>query len=270
MHTHIEPLMEHSEPWLHPQGKYRYMAQLKQLRATSHSSTSTVDPRLAPIITPLIVEAWEHCLRVHPDQDFAAYIIDGLRHGVTAGCDPESKLQPAKRNNPSADDHPEVVSAYIEKEVVAGRILGPFKPKDLEPPVQISRFRVIPKGHTPGKWRLILDLSFLDGESVNDGIQPDHCSIKYLKIEEIAQALLHSGPYTQMAKIDIRNAYRIIPVAPGDRVLLGMSWKVAVYVDTVLPFGLRSSADALLWILRQNGIRNIFHYLDDFLCLRVP
>ena len=257
--------MEHSEPWLHPQGKYRYMAQLKQLRSTSHSTSCTVDPRLAPIVTPLNVEAWEHCLGVHPDQDFAAYIIDGLRHGVRVGCDPESKLQPAKRNNPSADDHPEVVTAYIKKEVVAGRILGPFKPEDLEPPVQISRFGVIPKGHTPGKSRLILDLSFPDGASVNNGIQPDHCSIKYLKIEEIAQALLHSGPYTQMAKIDILNAYCIIPVARATECCLACHGKGQYYVDTVLLFGLRSApilfnayVDALLWILRQNGTRNIF------------
>ena len=36
--------------------------------------------------------------------------------------------------------------------------------------------------------------------------------------------LLHLGPGTLMAKIDIASAYRIIPVHPQDRYLLGMSF----------------------------------------------
>ena len=34
---------------------------------------------------------------------------------------------------------------------------------------------------------------------------------------------------------------RIIPVHPGDKMLLGMSWRDHLYVDTVLPFGLCST-----------------------------
>ena len=74
-----------------------------------------------------------------------------------------------------------MITKYIQKEHAEGRILGPFHVNDIEPPVQISQFRVIPKGHTPVKWRLILDLSFPEGSSVNDGIPLDLCSIKYLK-----------------------------------------------------------------------------------------
>ena len=44
-----------------------------------------------------------------------------------------------------------------------------------------------------------------------------------------------------MAKMDIQQAYRNIPVAPEDRHLLGMSWQGHVFVDRVLPFGLRSA-----------------------------
>ena len=80
-----------------------------------------------------------------------------------------------------------------------------------------------------------------------------------------------------MAKIDIQGAYRIVPVAPAYRHLLGMQWQGNIYVDSVLPFGLRSApiifnalADTLLWILRKHGIRIIFHYLDDFFTLGAP
>ena len=59
-----------------------------------------------------------------------------------------------------------------------------------------------------------------------------------------------------MAKMDIKSAYRNIPVAPSDRPLLGFQWQENVFVDKVLPFGLHLApiifsavADALLWIM---------------------
>ena len=41
--------------------------------------------------------------------------------------------------------------------------------------------------------------------------------------------------------MDVKQAYHNIPVHPSDRACLGMSWEGMVYVDTVLPFGLRSA-----------------------------
>ena len=80
-----------------------------------------------------------------------------------------------------------------------------------------------------------------------------------------------------MAKVDISNAYRVVPVHLEDRWLMGMTWKGELYIDTVLPFGLWSVpkiftalADALEWIVRRNGVRFIIHYLDDFLLVGAP
>ena len=44
-----------------------------------------------------------------------------------------------------------------------------------------------------------------------------------------------------LAKMDIEGAYRIIPVHPEDRGLLGVKWKRALFFDECLPFGLRSA-----------------------------
>ena len=41
-----------------------------------------------------------------------------------------------------------------------------------------------------------------------------------------------------LAKLDLKEAYRMVPVHPQDRVLLGMHWKGETYVDAALPFGL--------------------------------
>ena len=46
---------------------------------------------------------------------------------------------------------------------------------------------------------------------------------------------------TLLAKCDIKHAYRNVPMHPQDRLLLGMQFKGQLYVDTTLPFGLRSA-----------------------------
>ena len=81
-----------------------------------------------------------------------------------------------------------------------------------------------------------------------------------------------------MAKVDLKNAFRLCPVRPADWHLLGIHWRERYYVDKCLPFGLRSApflfnmvADALQWILENYfGISNLFHYLDDFFFVGLP
>ena len=76
----------------------------------------------------------------------------------------------------------------------------------------------------------------------------------------------------KLAKLDLKNAYRIIPVHLDDRHLLGLSHRHETFIDAALPFGLRSApkifsamADALLWVIAKKGVQNAIHYLDDFL-----
>ena len=64
---------------------------------------------------------------------------------------------------------------------------------------------------------------------------------------------------------------------PQDRILQAVQWNDIIYVDLMLPFGLRSApkllnaiADALEWILHQQGIAFCKHYLDDFIIAGPP
>ena len=134
---------------------------------------------------------------------------------------------------------------------------------------------VIPKKNQPGRWRLIVDLSSPHGSSVNDFIDPNLSSLSYVSVDDAAAHIWKSGPGTQLAKLDISEAYRIVPVHPQDRFLLGMQWDRSCYVDCCLPFGLRSApklfnavADALEWIIcchNDHMVEFVIHYLDDFL-----
>ena len=176
----------------------------------------------------------------------------------------------------SAQQHPEVIDDYLRKEITASNILGPFSSLSA-PMVHINRFGVIPKKHQPGKWRLITDLSFPEERSVNDAIDPTTCSLKYTTVEQVAKEAVLLGRGSLIAKIDIKSAYRLIPVAPEDRHYLGMNWKGKTYVDAKLPFGLRSApkifnamADALEWCIASEGVEVIYHYLDDFAILGSP
>ena len=56
--------------------------------------------------------------------------------------------------------------------------------------------------------------------------------------------------------MDVKEAFRNIPIHPDDRPLLAMGWNNKIFVDKYLPFGLRSApiifsavADALQWII---------------------
>ena len=177
---------------------------------------------------------------------------------------------------PSAVAHPDVVSAFVTNEHRLNRILGPL-PESVARLVQCNRLGVVPKGHTPGKWRLITDLSFPSGRSVNDGIDPTLCSLSYVSVDTVSAIVSALGTGSLLAMIDIEAAYRLVPVHPDDRPLLGLRWNGEVYCDAMLPFGLRSAAkifnalaDALEWTIRQKGATHIAHYLDDFVIVGAP
>lgn len=174
----------------------------------------------------------------------------------------------------SASKNPAVVEEYLAKELTYGRVIQ-VDPRKMD--IHINRFGVIPKGHQASTWRLIVDMSHPKGHSVNDGIDPALCSLSYTTVEMAAQRVLSLGKGTLLAKLDLKSAYRMVPVHPDDRHLLGMEWQGKVLVDTALPFGLRSApkvfnvlADCLQWIFQHSGIKHVLHYLDDYLLAGKP
>ena len=117
-----------------------------------------------------------------------------------------------------------------------------------------------------------MDLSSPEGDSVNDGVDTELCSLQYVKVEDAAREVATQGHNTWMAKIDVQQAYRNVPIHPQDRWLLGMLWEDKIFNDTTMPFGLCSApkiftalADAVEWVLRERGVQFVIHYLDDFL-----
>ena len=120
-------------------------------------------------------------------------------------------------------------------------------------------------------------MSHPKGGSINDGISPELSSLAYASIDDAINIILQQGRGSELAKFDVANAYHIVPVHPEDRLLLGMRWKEKVFIDTALPFGLRSApkiftavADGLQWILSIRQVGPSLLYLHDFLIVAPP
>ncbi len=215
-------------------------------------------------------------LASHPDHNFKAFICRGFRLRFRVGFDGTVALRSARNNHPSSAQDELVVSTHIASEVVVGRMVGPIL-SCWGAHVHTSPIGLIPKPHQPGQWRLITDLSAPTGHSVNAGIREDLCSLQYASVDDAVAILRILGRSTQLVKLDLKDAYRFVPVHPADHGLLGISWQNRIYVDRALPFGLRLApkvftavADAIDWCLHDVGIHHQLHYLDDFLFFGHP
>ena len=253
------------------------MHRLEGLSACNPTIAPQLPQELQAITTPLDLSKWQSELQGHPDQTYAEFITRGIQYGFRIGFNYSlQNLKPCRKNLRSATEHPSVVDAYLCNELSKNRLTRIQDPSIL-PWFQPNAFGVIPKRHKPGKWRLIVDLSAPEGYSINDFIDKELCSISYISIDHVAEAILHLGQGALLAKADVKEAFRIVPVAPEDRLLLAMWWQGELYFDKVLPFGLRSApiiftaiADGIEWIIRQRGVHNIFHYVDDFIIVGRP
>ena len=81
-----------------------------------------------------------------------------------------------------------------------------------------------------------------------------------MTVDDAISQVLKLGQGTLLAKVDIKSAFRFLPVHPADRHLLQMAWDEYVYVDMYLSFSLRSTpklfnaaADLFQWGMQQQG-----------------
>ena len=221
------------------------------------------------VSTPLNVDNLVLELVNYPDRSFVNNLVNALQYGARIGyLGPEQTR--VSRNLLSASQHPEVVSANLNKEMQLGRVAGPFPSPPL-PDFQCHPIGVVPKKHS-SEWRTIYHLSYPGGDSINDHIPKDPYSLQYVRVDDAVQILCSLGPGAFMAKTDLKSVFRLMPIHPDDWNLLGIYWQSHYYVDLYFPFGLRSApflfnqiSDVLEWILKHNyGLRHVIHILDDF------
>ena len=209
------------------------------------------------------------------DATSLAYLVHGFTFGFRIGCiGLPRQSSNGVGNLTSAYDFPEVIDTKLAKDLSLGRIIGPYAEPPTNPQFRVSPLGVVPK-KTPGEYRMIHHLSYPEGSSVNDFIPKELSSVQYDTIYDAVDFIKHSPTPVFMAKVDIESAFRIIPLYPADRPLLGFRWKGKFYMQAVLPMGASSScaifehfSTALVWAAKEKfGVTEVVHVIDDFLIL---
>ena len=67
-----------------------------------------------------------------------------------------------------------------------------------------------------GGWHIIYHLSAPDGLSITDFIDPFSYSLKYYSIDDAYAIINKLGPGALLSKIDLKDAFRLIPIQSSD------------------------------------------------------
>ena len=202
-----------------------------------------------------------------------------IEYGFPLDFDRKCTLESTHTNHASAIKHSEHVADYIQTEMQYGAIYGPFAQTPF--PCHISPFLTRDKPNS-NKRRVILDLSFPSGNSVNDGVLKDkylgpYFDLKYPSVDHIVNSLKQLGPDALLYKIDISRAFRHLKIDPGDIDLLGLKHE-SYFIDGTLRFGLRHGSvlfqrcsDAIRFIMSHTfGYANLYNYIDDLVYTSLP
>ena len=202
-------------------------------------------------------------------------VCELLEFGFPIGYSSDTLPIPSLVNHSKADAFPEYVDKFVRKELTFTAMLGPFTNNPLSSFLSLAPINTTEKKGSIHDRRIIVDFSWPIGHSVNDGINKnvylgDWVQVTYPSVDRLLDRVVQLGPGCLLFKADLSRAYRQIGVCPGDLGFLGFSWRGRIFIDRVLPFGLRSAAlccqrvtDAIAFLIRQDGYF-VINYIDDF------
>ena len=244
---------------------------------------------LKNIETPIDADKLEQLL-IESDYDHqeTTFLINGFRQGFDLGYQGPINRQDSADNIPLTVGTKTDLWYKVMKEVKLKRFVGPFNDIPYTNYVQ-SPIGLVPKADN--QVRLIFHLSYDFGseehqKSINYHTPHECCTVSYQDLDHAIRNSLRLIEETgtdiiYYAKMDIRSAFRMVPLRPGVFCLLMMKaedpnqpGKFSFFVDKCLPFGASIScalfqrvSDALKWITeyRIRKQKRITNYLDDFL-----
>ena len=153
--------------------------------------------RGAKIVVPtrLNIPFWRSQLQNYHDSEVVNFLEYGWPINVAVS---EDRFQFASypRNHTGAKEFPAAVETYLAKEIEHGAVLGPFKSNPFTHDIVMSPLNTVPK--SAGSRRVILDLSWPKGNSVNSFIDKDsylgeECVLSLPKLDKLVQIVLSKG-----------------------------------------------------------------------------
>ena len=235
--------------------------------------TSLPPSAIKPVSSPLNYTAWEEGLRSHPDREYVNNLLHDIIYGVSIGYSGPRSCRISK-NWPSSVTFKTEIMNSINDDISMGRIVGPVASPMFDNFVgsPLGAFQKV----RSNKIRIIHDLSWPPGQSINEHISKEDYTMEFIKFDDITHNLQVCNKPIFMSKLDVRDAYKYIIVREQDWELLGFTFpdaagKLQYYTWKCLPFGLRSApclfeqfACGMEYIMRVNGATNIMHYMDDY------
>ena len=218
--------------------------------------------------SPIDVKRLSTYLVSYPNRKIADELANGFKFGFKIPyTGPRSYI--FCKNLKSADENKDQVYKKLIQEAELGRMAGPFQSLPI-PNLRISPIGTVPK--KDGGLRIITHLSYPQGNSVNSFIDPELASVQYSSFDQVVEIVSNLGKGALMGKMDIKSAFRLIPVSPSDFDLLGIQFNDQYFIDKCLPFGCSISCSVfekfstfLHWLTVQKcDLNTMEHYLDDF------
>ena len=87
---------------------------------------------------------------------------------------------------------------------------------------------------------MIVDLSQPEGNSVNSHIENKDAQVQYPSVQnamDVILALHEHGHSPFLAKVDIKSAFWLLPMAQSHFPLMGLKFDEKYYIDLFLPMG---------------------------------
>ena len=234
----------------------------------SASSPNAFTLRL-PVPSSLNIPEWCTQLREYDDQDLCDFLEFGWPVGYSTPTHPVSMQQ----NHGSATSNPQVVDVFLATECLPGATCGPFTVNPLAVDLVTSPLQIA-YSHS-GKPRVVVDLSFPHGTSVNSGIPNDTYlgepfTLRLPGVDALINIISQKGVGCHLFKKDLSRAYRQLRIDPRNFHLLGYRHNGSLYFDVAPPFGLRSLAmmcqrttSAVIYMCQKMGFQ-CTNYIDDF------
>ncbi|MCP4545470.1 MAG: hypothetical protein GY835_03255 [bacterium] len=224
------------------------------------------------------ISTWISSLASDRDRQF---ILSGLCFGFRLVPADLPDIPPADCQNYASALDPAVkprLDALFQSELDAGKLC-----LSATRPTRVHAIGAVPKKDSPD-FRPITDCSRPRSDPLNAYIRPHLAKFRFASIDRVVGAMT---PGCFMAVVDIKAAFRSVPVFPPHRQFLGFCWEFpgcapCYLLDCVLSFGLSCSpiifhriSTSVVRMMRRARALGLIHfseivvYLDDF-CLVAP
>ena len=202
-------------------------AVIRHIICSKHTKPNAFGARIV-VLSCLNLPAWQAGLTNYHDSVVTLFLAHGWPVNYCLSFDPI----PVNTNHSSAVNFAQTVDSFIATELSHEATAGPFKHDPIPLRLQTSPLQTVDKDKT--KCRIVLDLSFPPGWSVNDGIPKDtfldipfHLTLPWSA--DFVKLILSKGPGSFLYKKDLKHAYRQIPVDLKDYKFLSYKWRDNYY-----------------------------------------